>query len=80
MLFSSDFRDFLPTNQTLEGFGNSVRRQCFNVNITDDAVHEEDAETFTVTLERPFNGSLPKILINPVMVTVTILDTDGKVM
>ena len=49
------------------------------MNITDDAVHEEDAETFTVTLERPFNGGLPKILINPVMVTVTILDTDGKV-
>ena len=74
---SSDLRDFLPINQTLERFGNSVRRQCFSVNITDDAVCE-DAETFTVTLERPSNGSLPKILIRPAMVTVTILDNDGK--
>ena len=45
--------------------------------ITDDDVHE-DAETFTATLEMAFNGSLPKILIRPAMVTVTILDNDGK--
>ena len=45
--------------------------------ITDDAVRE-DAETFTVTLEKPFNGSLPTVLIRPAMVTVTILDNDGK--
>ena len=76
-LVSSDLQDFQPINQTLEGFGNSVRRQCFIVNITDDDVHE-DAEIFTVTLERPFNGSLPKILIHPAMVMVTILDNDGK--
>ena len=43
--------------------------------ITDDAVRE-DAETFTVTLEKPVNGSLSKI--NPAMVTVTVLDNDGK--
>ena len=67
----------MPVNQTLEGFGNITRRQCFNVTITDDDVRE-DAETFTVTLEKPFNGSLPKILIRPAMVTVTILDNDGK--
>ena len=30
---SSDFRDFLPINQSLGGFGNSTRRQCFNVTI-----------------------------------------------
>ena len=47
------------------------------MNITDDDVRE-DAETFTVTLERPSNRSLPKILIHPAMVTVTILDNDGK--
>ena len=47
------------------------------MNITDDAVRE-DAETFTVTLEKPVNGSLQKILIHPAMVTVTILDNDGK--
>ena len=45
--------------------------------ITDDDVRE-DAETFTATLEMAFNGSLPKILIHPAMVTVTILDNDGK--
>ena len=56
-----------------------MRQRCFSVNITDDAVCE-DAETFTVTLEKAFNGSLPKILIKPVMITVTILDNDGKVM
>ena len=78
-MFSSDFRDFQPINQTLEGFGNSVRRQCLNVNITDDAVCE-DAEMFTATLEKAFNGSFPKILIKPVMITVMILDNDGKVM
>ena len=67
----------MTRNQTLEGFGNSTRWQCFNVTITDDNVRE-DAETFTLTLEKPFNGSLPKILIRPVMVTVTILDNDGE--
>ena len=45
--------------------------------ITDDDVRE-DAETFTVTLEKPSNGSFLKILIHPAMVTVTILDNDGK--
>ena len=52
-----------------------MRRQCVNVNITDDAVHE-DAETFTVTLEKL--GSLPTVLIHPGTITVTILDNDGK--
>ena len=47
------------------------------MNITDDDVRE-DAETFTVTLEKPFNGSLPTVLIHPAMVTVTVLDNDGK--
>ena len=74
---SSDLQDFQPIYQSLEGFGNSVRRQCVNVTITDNDVRE-DAETFTVTLERPSNRSLPKILIRPAMVTVTILDNDGK--
>ena len=67
----------MTRNQSLEEFGNSMRRQCFNVTITDDNVRE-DAETFTVTLEMAFNGSLSKILIHPAMVTVTILDNDGK--
>ena len=70
-------QDFLSINQTLEGFGNSTRRQCFNVTITDDDVCE-DVEMFTATLEKPLNGSLPTVLIHPVMVTVTILDNDGK--
>ena len=47
------------------------------MNITDDDVRE-DAETFTAALENPLNGSLSKILIKPAMVTVTILDNDGK--
>lgn len=76
-LISSDLQDFLPINQSLEEFGNSTRRQCFNVTITDDDVRE-DAETFTVALEKPLNGSLPTVLIHPPMVTVTILDNDGK--
>ena len=75
-LVSSDLQDFLPINQTLEGFGNSTRRQCFNVTITDDDVREE-AETFTVALEKP--GSLPVVLIHPGTITVTIKDDDdGK--
>ena len=75
-LVSSDLQDFLPINQTLEGFGNSTRRQCFNVTITDDDVHE-DAETFTVALEK--SGSLPVVLIHPGTITVTIEDDDdGK--
>ena len=45
--------------------------------ISDDDVRE-DAETFTATLKMAFNGSVPKILIRPAMVTVTILDNDGK--
>ena len=74
-MFSSDLRDFQPINQTLEGFGNSMRRQCLNVTITDDAVCE-DAETFTVTLEKAFNGS--QVKIQPGIVTVIIIDCDGK--
>ena len=75
-LVSSDLQDFLPINQTLEGFGNSMRRKCFNVTITDDDVRE-DAEMFTVTLEKP--GSLPVVLIHPGTITVTIEDDDdGK--
>ena len=73
---SSDFRDFLSINQSLEGFGNNTRRQCFNVTITDDDVRE-DVETFTVALEKP--GSLPVVLIHPGTITVTIKDDDdGK--
>ena len=70
-------KDFLPINQSLEGFGNSTRRKCFNVTITDDDVRE-DSKMFTATLEMAFNGSLPMILIHPAMVTLTILDNDGK--
>ena len=69
--------DFMTRNQSLKGFVNSKRWQCFNVTITEDDVRE-DVETFTLTLEKPFNGSLPKILIRPAMVTVTILDNDGE--
>ena len=44
--------------------------------ITDDDVRE-DAETFTVALEKP--GSLPMVLIHPGTITVTIEDDDdGK--
>ena len=75
-LLSSDFKDFLPINQTLEGFGNSIKRKCINVTITNDDVRE-DAEMFTVTLEKP--GSLPMVLIHPGTITVTIKDDDdGK--
>ena len=75
-LVSSDLQDFLPINQTLEGFGNSTRRHCFNVTITDDNVRE-DAETFTVTLEKP--GSPLVVLLHPGTITVTIEDDDdGK--
>ena len=73
---SSDLQDFLPINQTLEGFGNSTRRKCFNAIITDDNVRE-NAEMFTATLEKP--GSLPMVLIHPGTITVTIKDNDdGK--
>ena len=72
-LVSSDLQDFLPINQTLEGFSNSTRRQCFNVTITDDDVRE-DAETFTLTLEKP--RSLLMVLIHPGTITVTIKDDD----
>ena len=43
--------------------------------ITDDDVCE-DAETFTVTLEQPFDES--QVKIQPGIVTVTIIDCDGK--
>ena len=46
------------------------------MNITDDDVRE-DAETFTVTLEKPRNLSM--VLIHPGTITVTIKDDDdGK--
>jgi len=72
---SSDFSDFMPENQLLEDFGNYKRRQCFNVTIVNDSISENDEE-FIITLENPSNES--HIQIHSGMVTITILDNDGK--
>ena len=58
-------------------FNTTVRRQCFNVTIRDDSVPEND-ETFTVTIEHDTDAPSPSITVEPNLVTITIVDRDGK--
>ena len=54
-----------------------VRKDCFNIAITNDAIYETD-ESFTLVLRQdPFSPLSSSILIQPSTTTVTILDESG---
>ena len=54
-----------------------VRRDCFNIAITNDTIYEID-ESFTLVLRQdPFFPTSSSILIRPDNTTVTILDESG---
>ena len=48
--------------------------QCINVSITDDAVYEEAAETFTVTV----TTTNPRVTLGNENTTITIRDNEGQ--
>ena len=63
-------------NQSLEDFGDHKRRRCFHVTILNDNI-PENAEVFTVTLKSSIER-ISHIQILPAIVTITVLDNDGK--
>ena len=72
------------TDMSLGPFDNDNRRQCFNVNIRDDA-QRESTEYFTVSVH-PCPGPTPpgptppgpRIIFNPRSGRNFIVDNDGK--
>ena len=58
-------------------FGVCEMRQCVNVSIVDDMIHEPE-ERFSYTLERTIDLD-PLIAINPSAGEVVIVDDDGIV-
>ena len=66
------------TNMRLGPFGNSDRRQCFDVNITNDA-EPEDPEDFMIIVQFcPGEAQPERIHIDPQTATTTIVDDDGE--
>ena len=66
------------TNMRLGPFGNSDRRQCFDVNITNDA-EPEDPEDFMVIVQFcPGEAQPERVDIDPQTATTTIMDDDGE--
>ena len=54
-----------------------IRRDCFNIAITNDTIYEID-ESFTLVLRHdPFSPKNSSILIRPDNTTITILDESG---
>ena len=66
------------TNMPLGPFGNDDRRQCFNVNLTNDA-EPEDPEDFMVIVQFcPGEAQPERVDITPQNDTTTIMDNDGE--
>ena len=66
------------TNMRLGPFGNSDRRQCFDVNITNDA-EPEDPEDFMVIVQFcPGEAQPERVDIDPQTATTTIMDDDSE--
>lgn len=65
--------DFVNTGATLN-FADGETSQPANVQICDDAVAEEDTETFDIFLQNPTGGAS---IGSPATATVTINDDDG---
>ena len=78
-LDEADFVEITFSNNPLVNFtsSSSSLRQCFNVNIIDDAVLE-DTERFSLHLTlNDTSGQRLNIIINPDVSSVEIVDTDG---
>ena len=69
--------DYTSINQQDVGpFSNRTRRQCFSIDITDDAIRE-DAESFFLDLTAPPGQTLERVSINPAVAEVAIGEDDG---
>ena len=69
--------DFIALETVLGEFNDAVRRNCFEVDISEDNIFE-DAETFTVILAMPFGQDIAQLRIDPELATVEITDNDRK--
>ncbi len=68
--------DYVSINQQDVGpFSNRTRRQCFAIDITDDAIRE-DAESFFLDLTAPPGQTLERVTINPAVAEVAIGEDD----
>ena len=73
----SDYMAVNSTNEPFRGspFNTDNRRQCFNVAIQNDDIRE-NAESFTVTIRHDVPS--PLVIVQPDVVTITILNDDRK--
>ena len=58
-------------------FGGSLHRFSFNVTIIDDSLFEL-TESFNVTIALSFDSPMTRIIVDPSVAVITILDDDGK--
>ena len=66
-------------NMPLGPFGNSNRRQCFNVRILNDSVAEMTEQDFMVNVHFcPGQPPPERVDINPSSGTTTIIDADRE--
>ena len=84
VLALTDETDYTPLNlDSLEAFltdsfNNATRRECYNVNITNDILVEGSEEFSLLLDEVPFIPLPPSTLFYANSATITILDQDGK--
>ena len=64
-------------NMTLGPFGNSIRRQCFNVNILNDT-QSENSEYFMIQVQFCHGETFERVDIDPSSGTTTIMDDDSE--
>ena len=65
------------TNMLLGPFGNSIRRQCFNVNILNDT-QLENPEFFMIQVQFCRGETFQRVDIDPSSGTTTIIDDEGE--
>ena len=65
------------TNMLLGPFGNSIRCQCFNVNILNDT-QSENSEYFMIQVQFCHGETLERVDIDPSSGTTTIMDDDSE--
>ncbi|MDD9816217.1 MAG: putative Ig domain-containing protein, partial [Gammaproteobacteria bacterium] len=74
--YTADDTDLTPiSGQTLRLFGNSLRRDCVSVSITDDAIRE-GSETFALQLQFAVAGANVDVELAPALAEVTIVASD----
>ena len=79
--YNADETDYTPLIpeflSELLTFNDAIRRQCFNVRITNDMLVEGSEEFSLRLLEDPFAPPPIETVFNASLATVTILDQDG---